>query len=320
MSLAFLFPGQGSQRPGMLHALPRSAAIDEVLNESQCRIEHLGLSEELDTADALQTTTNAQLALLIAGVASARALTTEHGLTPHFVAGHSVGAFSAAVAAGVITLADALATVALRGRLMEEACADGDWGMAAVTGLPTRSASQVVDQVSTAKDPIWVANINSSTQTVFSGTASALQKAAHAAKIAGALNYERLDVSVASHCPKQDGTARQLVKHLARLPHREPTAFYLTNTRGRATTSAETVLDDLAQAVKHPVQWYDATRLMGELGATCAIEAQPGHVLTQLLTSAIPEISVIASQDNFFGAVACQARRLLDANYIQVRH
>jgi malonate decarboxylase epsilon subunit len=218
----------------------------------------------------------------------------------------------AAVTAGVISLGEALEAVALRGHLMKEACAEGDWGMAALSGLPTRSACQIAQQVATANDPLWVANINSATQTVFSGTASALQKAADAAKIAGAFNYERIDVSVASHCPKQAATARHLETHLATLPRREPTARYLTNTRGRATTSAETVLGDLAQAVAHTVQWYDATRLMGELGATCAIETQPGHVLTRLLASAAPTIAAISLQDSGLAAAARRANRLLD--------
>ena len=286
MSLAFLFPGQGSQRPAMLHTLPSGPAVAAVLDESRSQLQRLSLTADIDAAAALLDTTNVQIALVIAGVACTRALTDDHGLTPQFVAGHSVGAFSAAVTAGVLTLAEALAAVALRGHLMEEACADGDWGMAALSGLPTRSACQIAHQVATADDPVWVANINSATQTVFSGTATALQKAADTARIAGAFNYERLNVSVASHCPKQAATAAHLKTHLAGLPHRGPTARYLTNTRGRATTSAETVLDDLAQAVAHTVHWYDATRLMGELGTTCAIETQPGHVLTRLLPSA----------------------------------
>ena len=116
-----------------------------------------------------------QLALLIAGVACARALTEDHGLAPQFVAGHSVGAFAAAVTAGVLTLPEALIAVELRARLMEKACAQGDWGMAAVTGLPTRTAAEIVRKIATDDDPIWVANINSATQTVFSGTVPALQ-------------------------------------------------------------------------------------------------------------------------------------------------
>jgi len=196
---------------------------------------------------------------------------------------------------------------------MEEACADGDWGMAAVNGLPTRSACQIAHHVATADDPVWVANVNSATQTLFSGTA-ALQKVAAAARIAGAFNYERINVPVASHCPKQAATARHLETHLAELPRREPTARYLTNTRGRATTSAETILDDLAQAVAHTVQWYDATRLMGELGASRAIETEPGHVLTRLLPSAPPPIDAISLQDSGLAAAAARATRLVDGN------
>jgi len=312
MSLAFLFPGQGSQQPGMLHTLPSTPAVSAVLDESRSQLGRLGLTADVDTAAALQDTAHVQIALLIAGVACARALSDDHGLTPQFVAGHSVGAFCAAVTAGVITLAEALAAVALRGDLMKAACADGDWGMAAVTGLSTRSACQIAQQVATADDPVWVANINSATQTVFSGTASALRKVADAAKIAGALNYERLDVAVASHCPKQAATAQRMAAHLAGLPRREPTVRYLTNTRGRATTSAQSVLDDLAQAVARTVQWYDATRLMGELGATCAVETEPGHVLTRLLASAAPAVAAISLQDNGLAAAVRRANRLLD--------
>jgi malonyl CoA-acyl carrier protein transacylase len=312
MSLAFLFPGQGSQQSDMLHTLPSTPAVSGVLDESRSQLTRLGLPADIDTAAALLDTTNVQIALLIAGVACARALSDDHGLTPQFVAGHSVGAFSAAVTAGVITLAEALAAVALRGHLMKEACADGDWGMAAVSGLPARPACQIAQQVATADDPVWVANINSATQTVFSGTAPALQKVADAARIAGAFNYERLNVAVASHCPKQAATARRMAAHLAGLPRRKPTARYLTNTRGRATASAETVLGDLAQAVAHTVQWYDATRLMGELGTTCAIETHPGHVLTRLLTSAAPTVTAISLQDSGLAAAARRANRLLD--------
>jgi malonyl CoA-acyl carrier protein transacylase len=307
MSLAFLFPGQGSQQPDMLHTLPSAPAVSAVLDESRSQLTRLGLTTDIDTTASLLDTTNVQIALLIAGVACARALTEDHGLTPQFVAGHSVGAFSAAVTAGVITLDEALEAVALRGRLMEEACAEGDWGMAALSGLPTRSAYQIAHQVATANDPVWVANVNSATQTVFSGTALALRTAGDAARIAGAFNYERLNVSVASHCPKQAATARHLTAHLAGLPRRKPTARYLTNTRGRATTSAETVLEDLAEAVAHTVQWYDATRLMGELGATCAIETQPGHVLTRLLSSDSPTVAAISLQDTGLAAAARSA-------------
>lgn len=307
MSLAYLFPGQGAQRPHMLHDLPTSPAVARVIAESRCR------TTDLDSAEALKSTGNVQVALLIAGVACARALTEDFGLSPEFVAGHSVGAFAAAVTAGVLTLPEALTAVRLRARSMEQACGQGNWGMAVVNGLPTRTAAEIARQVSTDDDPLWVANINSATQTVFSGTASALRAIADATRRGGALDYKLLDVAVASHCPKQQDTARAVAEHLSTLPRREPTARYLTNTRGRITSSAETILDDLAQAVARPVQWYNGIRLMGELGVTCAVESAPGHVLTRLFSAAVPSATAISVDADGVAVSVRRARTTLQS-------
>lgn len=305
MSLAFLFPGQGAQRPDMLRDLPRSPAISRVLDESAAR------AVDVDSAEALRSTVDAQIALLIAGVACARAMTIDHGLTPQFVAGHSVGAFAAAVTAGVLTLREALAAVEIRGRSMETACTQGEWGMSVVRGLPIRSAAEAACAVAAVDDPVWVAAINNATQTVLSGTVPALQAFADESRRAGALSCERLDVAVASHCPVQDDTARRMAQHLASLPRREPAMRYLTNTTGRVTLSAETVLEDLALAVARPVQWYDATRLMGELGVTCAVETAPGDTLTGLLASAAPSVAGFALADRGLAATARCVRKVL---------
>ncbi|MDT5009238.1 MAG: malonate decarboxylase epsilon subunit [Mycobacterium sp.] len=306
MSLAFLFPGQGSQRPNMLSALPDSPATAAVLDEFRSRQPGLGLAEDIDSPTALTETTNVQIALLVAGVGCARALVDDYGLTPMFVAGHSVGAFAAAVTAGVLTFAEALEAVAVRGRLMQQACAGGTWGMAALTGLSVRAAAQLAEGVSTDDDPIWVASVNAETQTVLSGTAAGLEKAGMAA---GAAAYESLNVPVASHCPLQSGAAERLATHLEQLPRRTPTARYLTNTRGRAVMSADVILDDLAKAVAHPVQWFDAMRLLPELGATCAIEIPPGHVLTRLLAGAAPLVTTLSVDDDGIGTVLARARQ-----------
>jgi malonate decarboxylase epsilon subunit len=299
MSLALLFPGQGSQQPNMLHTLPDSPAVTATLAEAPA---------DIDSADALSSTVNAQLALLVAGVACARALTVDYGLMPRFVAGHSVGAFAAAVTAGVLTLQEALAAVELRGHAMEAACAGGDWGMAAVTGLPTRDVQRLVDQVVTDEDPVWLANINGATQTVVSGTSAALQRISDVSACAGAIDCTRLDVAVASHCPLQEFTVARLVEHLAQLPRRDPTARYLTNVGGRAVNTADAILDDLARAVANPVRWYDAMRLLPELGATCAVETRPGHVLTPLVRSAAPGVIAVALQDSGLATAAARAR------------
>jgi malonate decarboxylase epsilon subunit len=309
MTLAFLFPGQGSQRPNMLSTLPKSRSSVAVLDEFHSWRACLDLPAEIDSPAALQDTTNVQVGLLIVGVGCARTLSEDYGLVPAFVAGHSVGAFAAAVTAGVLTFAEALAAVTLRGRLMQEACAGGAWGMAAITGLSTRAATQLTQHVSTGEDPVWVANVNGASQTVVSGTAAGLAKAAQAAQVAGATAYDLLDLSVASHCPLQAGTAHQLAVHLAQLPRRTPQARYLTNTRGRVVISAEVILDDLAQAVAQPVQWYDGTRLLPELGATCAIETPPGHVLTRLLPSTTAAFTALSVDDDGISTVTCRARR-----------
>ena len=157
---------------------------------------------------------------------------------------------------------------------------------------------------------MWPANVNSATQTVLSGTVAGLQRAGDAARAAGAADYQRLDVAVASHCPLQANTARRLAAHLADLPRHPPTARYLTNTRGRAVDTAEAIFDDLAQAVAHPVQWYDGTRLMAELGATFAIEANPGHVLTRLVNSAATGLTAVSLQDSGLQSAIARARRL----------
>jgi malonate decarboxylase epsilon subunit len=296
----------------MLHTLPASPAVTATLAEARDILSDMGVRGDLDTVAALHDTADVQIALVIAGVACARALIEDQELAPAFVAGHSVGAFSAAVTAGVLTMREALVAVRLRGDLMREACAGRDWGMAAVSGLPTKTAQLLADETATAEDPLWVANVNSATQTVLSGSQVALGAAERAANRLGARSFEHLEVSVASHCPLQSDTAERLTEHLAEVPRRTPTARYLTNAGGRSVGTAERILYDLANAVAHPVRWYDATRLMAELGATVAVQTPPGRVLAQLLGSAVPTMTVVAVSEVGL-ASAGAAERLKDA-------
>ncbi|MGP4018741.1 ACP S-malonyltransferase [Saccharopolyspora sp. 5N708] len=309
MSLALLFPGQGSQRPGMLHALPDSPAVRSTLADAG---DHIDL-DRLDTEKALRSSTDTQLALLLSGVAAARALTDDHGLSPEFVAGHSVGAFAAAVTAGVLTLPEALTAVRLRGDLMREVCADGRWGMAAIIGLRLPTVRSLTEQVSTHDDPLWIANINAQDQIVVSGTSTALRRAEPAVRDAGGGRVQHIDVTVASHCPLQERTAIRLAEHLARLPRRPQRAAYLTNTGGRCVRAdSDAVLDDLGRAVARPVQWHDATRLMSELGATYAVQLPPGDVLSRLLLRTLPQLHADALEDGIHRVLA-HSRRYLGA-------
>ena len=304
--IAFLYPGQGAQHAGMLANLPGSTATQRTLEEAA---ELFPVVSELDTAEVLASTTNAQLALLICGVATARTLADDHGLRPDIVAGHSVGAFAAAVGAGVLTFSEAVAAVRLRGDSMARACASGQWGMAALTGLRLRAVRDLVDA---ADDKLWIANINAVDQVVLGGTVAALDTARQAARRAGARRFELLDVAVASHGPLQRDTARVVAQHLSTIPHRGQRAAYMTNVGARRIRDdAAAVLVDLATAVAHPVRWFDIMRLLPELGVDATVEMPPGDVLSRLVTATTPALSVFSVTDDELGPITARLRSFL---------
>ncbi|MEU6404277.1 acyltransferase domain-containing protein [Streptomyces sp. NPDC046985] len=311
MSIALLFPGQGSQHPGMLRDLPDTPAAARARSEAADTLGSFDdVPDRLDTADALRSTTNTQLALLVAGAVTARALIDDHRLPVATVAGHSVGAFPAAVAAGVLGLADALRAVRTRGRRMERACADAAWGMAALRGLGAAAARRLLDSVATESDPVWIANINAADQIVVSGTRTALDRLREQAPAAGATDMTVLDVSVASHCPLQDPTADAVAAVLARVGVGAQERAYLANTTGRRILrDPAKVIADLAQAVRQPVRWYDAARLMPELGVTATVHVPPGHVLTALVSRENPDATHVAIDDIGLAAAVRRAER-----------
>ena len=305
--VAFLYPGQGSQAPGMLGALPNSRAAQQMIEEAA---DTVGGIDDLDSAAELESTTNSQLALLICGVAAARTFVQDYQVSPGFVAGHSVGAFAAAVTAGVLSFPEALTAVHLRGELMSRACASGQWGMAAVIGLRLPAVRDLLDAVDADSDHLWIANLNSADQVVLGGTAAALDMARQAAQRAGARSFQILDVHVASHGPVQCGTARALAAHLASIPARNQTAAYFTNVGARRIRDdPRAVLDDLAASVARPVRWYDIARVLPEYGVTAAVQMPPGHVLSHLMSAAAPGLASFSVADHGFATIS---RREID--------
>jgi malonate decarboxylase epsilon subunit len=305
-SLAFLYPGQGSQTPGMLRALPDRSAAQQTIDEAAAV---LGGIDGLDSAAPLESTTNSQLALLICGVAAARTFIQDYQRSPAFVAGHSVGAFAAAVTAGVLTFPEALAAVRLRGELMSQACASAQWGMAAVTGLRLRAVRDLLAAIRADSDQLWIATINAADQMVLAGTAAALSMARQAAQRAGARSFQTLDVHIASHGPLQHGTARALAAHLADIPARAQTAAYLSNAGARRIRDdPRAVLHDLANSVGQPVRWYDIARVLPEFGVTAAVQMPPGHVLSHLTSAAAPGLAVFSVADDGFATIAARLR------------
>ncbi|WP_204076756.1 ACP S-malonyltransferase [Planotetraspora phitsanulokensis] len=289
MTVAFLYPGQGAQRPGMLRDLPAHPAVAATLAEAE---QVLPGSSRQDDARALTSTVTAQVALCIAGVAATRALAGE-GAVPDAVAGHSAGAFPAAVAAGALTFAEALAAVRRRGELMRDAYPSG-YGMAAVLGLGVGQVRRVVASITTPDDPAYLAIVNTDHQVVVAGGVRALERLSAAADRAGARRVQRLNVGVPSHCPLLDGVAEAMAGHLGAVPRRRLTIPYLSGSTGRVLHDADAVLGDLARGVAVTVRWRDAVAVLGELGTTLFIQTPPGDVLARIARTSNPRARVVA--------------------------
>jgi malonate decarboxylase epsilon subunit len=289
MSVAFLFPGQGSQVPGMLHSLPDHAAVARTLDEVSGS---LGADvRELDSAEALQSTVSVQLALLTSGVAVARAL-FEEGVKPEAVAGLSVGAFAAAVAAGALNLGDGVRLVKERAEGMVQLYPEG-YGLAAIIGLTETQVCALVKNANTEQNPVYVGNINAPRQIVIAGSYEGMDKVLDAARKSGARKAVRLHVSEPSHCPLLQPVAEALKKSLQAIHLQEPKMVYAGNVTGRALRSAEAISEDLATNIAHGVRWYDATTVLRELGCHLFLEMPPGHTLSELAQQNLSGVSSI---------------------------
>ncbi|OBV37876.1 malonate decarboxylase subunit epsilon [Janthinobacterium psychrotolerans] len=294
MSVLFTFPGQGAQRPGMLHALPADAAVAGTLAEAA---DVLGSDPLLlDTAEALASTRAVQLCLLIAGVAVARSL-AERGAVPDMVAGFSIGEYAAAVVAGALDFADAVQLVALRGQLMEEAYPSG-YGMAAIIGLDSAQLAPLVNQVHTAATPVYIANLNARRQIAIAGSDAGLQAVMALALTHGASKAERLAVSVPSHSPLFDNAAQQLQAAFESVTVRRPQLVYLSSSAARTLFDPARIGDSLASNMARRVHWADTLRLAWERGARLAVEMPPGSVLTRLTAPEFGEGVAVSCDGN----------------------
>jgi malonate decarboxylase epsilon subunit len=305
MSVAFLFPGQGSQRPGMLHELPGHPVARDMISQST---EVLGRDVlDLDTPEVLGSTVATQLALLVAGATTARILVKEGG-GADFVAGHSVGAFAAAVAAGALAYPDALRLVDMRARTMQEVYPRG-YGMGVVVGLDERAVSRLAAEASTPKAPVYAANVNAHLQVSVAGADDALERVLNLARQHGARRVRRLAVPTPSHTPLMAPVAAELERALSDVPMEQPAVPYLSNVGGRALRDPEEIRDDLARSVERPVRWHDATGLLFELGVRLFVELPPGRVLTDLATAAFPEARAVAVADAGVGSATALIAR-----------
>jgi malonate decarboxylase epsilon subunit len=286
MNVAFLFPGQGSQEPEMLHHLISHRAAEEVLQEMS---QTLGFDvRATDSENALKSTISIQLALLASGVATARVL-IQSGVRPAAVVGLSVGAFAAAVVAEAISLADATRLVRSRAEQMEMMYPSG-YGLAALIGLNETQVSGLIKAASSEAHPVFVGNINAPRQIVIAGSIDGMNEVLSRAIELGARKAELLHVSVPSHCPLLQPIAKSLGEQLRSMQIRDPQFVYVSNVRARAIRSAVGIATDLADNIAYGVRWHDATSVAQELGCQLFLEMPPGHALSDLVRENLSDV------------------------------
>jgi [acyl-carrier-protein] S-malonyltransferase len=298
-AFAFVFPGQGSQSVGMLDAWGDHPAVLSTLQEASAalgedvgRLIHDGPKEQLDL------TTNTQPVMLAAGIAAYRAWRAEGGAAPAAVAGHSLGEYAALVAAGVLTLADALPLVRLRARAMQEAVPVGAGAMAAILGLDAQAVREGCQAAAAASGEVVEAvNFNDPKQTVIAGSKAGVDKACEMLNAAGAKRALLLAVSAPFHSSLMKPAAERLQGKLASTRFVAPQIPVVNNIEAKIETDPDRIRAALYQQAFGPVRWVDCVKAIAVRGATVVIECGPGKVLAGLTKRIAPELTGAALFD-----------------------
>jgi [acyl-carrier-protein] S-malonyltransferase len=298
MTLAYIFPGQGSQHPGMgknlVENFPVAARIFEELNDalhfSVSRLCFEGSPEEL------QLTENTQPAILAVSVAVLRVLESEGFPVPDYVAGHSLGEYSALVAAQSLSRTDAIRTVRARGRYMQEAVPAGVGAMAAVIGAGLKDIEAVCVEAS-QKQVCAPANINSASQVVIAGHTEAIDRAGELLKERGAKRFLKLNVSAPFHCSLMMPAQDRLAEDLEALALDELKVPLVTNVDAVAIAKADEAREALVRQVSSPVRWLQSIELLIQEGVDTFVEVGPGKVLTGLMRQISREVRCLNVED-----------------------
>ncbi|QWD98909.1 ACP S-malonyltransferase [Polynucleobacter sp. MG-5-Ahmo-C2] len=284
MTFAFVFPGQGSQSVGMLNSISERPEVRAILQEaSEALGEDIAKLIAEGPAEALSLTTNTQPVMLTAGVAFYRAWQAAGGAVPRVMAGHSLGEYSALVAAGVISFKDAVPLVRFRAEAMQTAVPVGTGGMAAILGLDDASVIKVCAEASAAAGGVVEAvNFNAPGQVVIAGASDAVTKACELLKAAGAKRALPLPVSAPFHSSLLQPASEKLKAYLANIEFKAPTIAVINNVDVEILSDPAAIKDALVRQAAKPVRWAETIQAMAGQGITQVVECGPGKVLAGL--------------------------------------
>jgi len=284
MTFAFVFPGQGSQSVGMLNSVAERPEVRATLQEASDALgEDVAKLISEGPAEALALTTNTQPVMLTAGVAFYRAWLAAGGAAPKVMAGHSLGEYSALVAAGVISFKDAVPLVRFRAEAMQSAVPVGTGGMAAILGLDDAMVIQVCAEASAASGGVVEAvNFNAPGQVVIAGASDAVTKACELLKAAGAKRALPLPVSAPFHSSLLQPASEKLKGYLADIEFKAPTIAVINNVDVQILNDPAAIKDALVRQAAKPVRWQETIQAMAQQGVTQVVECGPGKVLAGL--------------------------------------
>lgn len=306
MSILFTFPGQGSQKPGMLQKLNVNGVTQGVFEQAS---DMLGYNVfDLDLQAAQKNNKNVQVGLTVCAIACVELLASE-GIQADYVLGLSIGAFPAAIASKMISFEQGLQLVSLRGKLMSDAYPTG-YAMAAIIGLPLHKIQALINSVNQTHLPVYLANINTEYQYIISGPISSLEVICQQARLLQASSAKLMNVNVPSHCLLLEEQAQLLYQEIQTATFAPAQSTFVSANAARVIFKPELIKKDLAFNMAQQVKWWETAAMLNQRGVSMAIEMTPGSVLSKLCAASMPSTQCLSLETSSLNSIKVLADRL----------